>query len=159
MASRISNANISTPVPFSQSEYTRDSDASSPTTDMPNTRLYQCLSRFQQNTDGEYQVNGGFPSSRHVGSHWATRIGSTVIVRNTQGFVRLGWSEEQQRRRAGSRTSQGEDRTSIAASDKTTCSYRSFTTFDLKLMFHARCLFCQLYIAVRYFSTDSHHIR
>ena len=119
---------VSTPVPFPQPEGVQDPNATSnPTADSPQTR--QRTSTNASNVSNRIRTASiKLMEAAPPAGMWAA-TGATVskapsLVDIRRGsFGSDGWNEEQQRRRAGSRTSQGEERSTPAAPGDATRPY------------------------------------
>ncbi|KAF1844759.1 uncharacterized protein K460DRAFT_283662 [Cucurbitaria berberidis CBS 394.84] len=118
MASSNSNpaSSAPTPVPFPQPEGLRDPNAQSPTTESPTTETRQRTSTTTSTASSRIRtasikLMGATPPPGMWAATGATASKAPSLSDIRKGsFGTEGWCEETQRKRAGSRTSQGEER-------------------------------------------------
>ncbi|KAF2855076.1 hypothetical protein T440DRAFT_203212 [Plenodomus tracheiphilus IPT5] len=114
--------NISTPVPFPQPEGTRDPQATSTTIESTTrTRSGTATSNVSNRirTASIKLMEASPPPGMWAATgQTASKAPSLADIRRGS-FGSDGWNEEQQRKRAGSKTSQGEERTPTSTTDET----------------------------------------
>ncbi|KAI4908959.1 hypothetical protein J4E90_008697 [Alternaria incomplexa] len=108
------NSNVPTPVPFPQPEGIRNPNAASPTAESPKTRERtstnaSIVSNKIRTATGKLMDVNPPPGMWAAAGTTAAKAPSITDIRKGS-FGSDGWNEDSQRKRAGSRTSQGEQR-------------------------------------------------
>ncbi|EDU46404.1 conserved hypothetical protein [Pyrenophora tritici-repentis Pt-1C-BFP] len=126
-----SNSSIPTPVPFPQPEGIRNPNPSSPVAESPSTNPRARTSTGASSISSKIRTaTGKLIEANPPPGMWAAtgttaaRAPSISDIRRGS-FGSTGWCEETQRRRAGSRTSQGEDSTNVELAERSSAQRRT----------------------------------